>query len=111
MLNQNIAWSANQITDSRNEKYDEVVARLECLIEEWCQETKCKEIKIPDFILFAKKQLKISSESIKLNIIMLSMRNPSRYYLERISEYYTDQRRHYILCDGFIRNRILVRNV
>lgn len=110
MLNQNVAWSDANIADAHNNKYDKEIFALEKMLIDWAREKKTQEVKIPDFVLFVKKQTNLSVESIKTTIIRLVMRNTGRYYLERISEYYTDQRRHYILCDGFIRNRIFVRN-
>lgn len=101
MLNKNITFDI----EANSAAFDDIYLVVKGLL------TASKEstIFIPDFVKMAKQKLKLSADSIKIGIVIVSKREPNRFYLERISEHYTDQRRHYILYDGFIRNRILIR--
>lgn len=103
MLNQNIPFDI----DFSAEKYDDLYLRIRNFLFSKNQAI----INIPDFIVSARKILRIDIESIKLGLVIVSKRHPGTVYLERISEPYTDKRRHYILYDGFIRNRIIRKQI
>lgn len=98
------------IMEANEAKYDKDIILIENILNDICLQENTNKIQIPIFILLVKKKTKFKVEIIKIRIIQLVMRNLEKYYLERISEYYTDQRKHYILCDGFIRGTILIRN-
>lgn len=103
MLNKNIPFNI----DFRNQKYDEICSSLLIIIKD----QKKSILKISNFVILAKKALKISADDIKIGLVVLSKRNPGTIYLERISEPYIDNRRHYVLYDGFVRNRILIKEI
>lgn len=101
MLNNNISFNI----EAHSTSFDDVYFAVKNLLVA----SKDNIIFIPDFVIMAKQKLKLSADFIKLGIVVVSKRDSGMFYLERISEQYTDQRRHYILYDGFIRNRILIR--
>lgn len=91
--------------DATSKEFDDIHFKIKTLLVD----SRNNIINIPDFIIEAKQKLRLNVDIIKIGIIIVAKREPNIFYLERISEYYTDQRRHYILYDGFIRNRILIR--
>ena len=70
---------------------------------------------LSELIVYIAQETKIPYATIKDSIVELAKKEPSTYYLERLSEYYLDQKSLYhmenafIKYNGFYRNRLIVR--
>ena len=72
-------------------------------------------LSLTELIVYIAQETKIAHAIIKDTIVLLAQKEPSIYYLERLSEYYLDQKslHHmenvFIKYNGFYRNRLIVR--